>query len=724
MRCAILFSLLGTAKAIFQPNNRAELKTAVDACINDVADGSCTTFSAGAVPSGQGSGTYGAIGTWDTSLVTNMELLFEQKQEFSQDINDWDVSSVTSFYYMFKSASKMTSPLNKWDVSSGVIFQRMFFGAYSLASAFPDIRQWDVSKGEDFRQMFAHSKNFDWDFSCWDVSSVKFDLSIENINYHQNTNGLSDMFAGKTSTPAITLCWPIADANHPSAGGSGNGVFYSSTYKISDGDASCSASEVCTWCSENQYVQSNACAACPLGTENPAGDDAGGSDTTCQAISCSINEFVESNVCKSCATGSERPAGDLATGDDTECIRTICLANFHVKDSACVACAAGKVNDAGDDASTGNTDCDEVICGENKRVKDNACSECASGLVRLAGDKASGADTECYAADSCGGVECSSVGSSSCESHTCVCNPNFSGVRCEKDRSVAGKLKELESLRLKALPTRQQLHDRKKKIKELAKADLEHELSQGKSVAEAVKSASYTVNVEDLQHEVKAVVSQLGKIPVMAVGPANKDEQDTCDQGPSCATLNVAEDGSEITLLDADDEVGSWTVLRNGDDIISKQIRVSEFEFDMHCWSGSDWGVATRLDTTDAAKLFVCNGNTLLISSQSALCSPGTCKNGGVCSSDGASFSCSCPTGFTGDICENTGTLTHCHQIDCSDFGGFKAGADECGSVGDECVVGKCCEYPTKSAFDTHCDTLTSKEDYVNAKCCHRNICV
>ncbi len=37
-------------------------------------------------------------------------------------------------------------------------------------------------------------------------------------------------------------------------------------------------------------------------------------------------------------------------------------------------------------------------------------------------------------------------------------------------------------------------------------------------------------------------------------------------------------------------------------------------------------------------------------------CSPNPCKNSGVCSDDGISFSCNCDgTGYTGDTCETIG---------------------------------------------------------------------
>ena len=53
------------------------------------------------VPSGQGSGTYGVMNTWDVSLITDMSSLFDSKQNFNEDISNWNVSSVTNMYGMF-----------------------------------------------------------------------------------------------------------------------------------------------------------------------------------------------------------------------------------------------------------------------------------------------------------------------------------------------------------------------------------------------------------------------------------------------------------------------------------------------------------------------------------------------------------------------------------------------------------------------------------------------
>ena len=64
----------------FQPENRGELKTAVDEWVDD---------------SDKANSTYGEINTWNTSLITNMSGLFLIYWFVSIDISDWDVSSVT-----------------------------------------------------------------------------------------------------------------------------------------------------------------------------------------------------------------------------------------------------------------------------------------------------------------------------------------------------------------------------------------------------------------------------------------------------------------------------------------------------------------------------------------------------------------------------------------------------------------------------------------------------
>ena len=45
--------------------------------------------------------TYGEINTWDVSLITVMNRLFEAKYTFNDDISNWDVSNVIDMSNMF-----------------------------------------------------------------------------------------------------------------------------------------------------------------------------------------------------------------------------------------------------------------------------------------------------------------------------------------------------------------------------------------------------------------------------------------------------------------------------------------------------------------------------------------------------------------------------------------------------------------------------------------------
>ncbi len=94
---------------------------------------------------------YGHISYWDTSLITNMESLFNERESklaifgengasktnlnrfknFNDDISRWDVRNVTTMRGMFKGLDNFNQPLGQWDVRNvmdmtGIInFQRL-----------------------------------------------------------------------------------------------------------------------------------------------------------------------------------------------------------------------------------------------------------------------------------------------------------------------------------------------------------------------------------------------------------------------------------------------------------------------------------------------------------------------------------------------------------------------------------------------------------------------
>ena len=84
---------------------------------------------------------YGDISIWDTSLITDMAHLFEDKNEFNDPINDWDVSNVTDMMYMFTHATKFNQPLDKWNTSKVDDMSSMFASAHAFNQPPYD---WDI----------------------------------------------------------------------------------------------------------------------------------------------------------------------------------------------------------------------------------------------------------------------------------------------------------------------------------------------------------------------------------------------------------------------------------------------------------------------------------------------------------------------------------------------------------------------------------------------------
>jgi surface protein len=113
--------------------------------------------------------TYGEIGTWDVSSVTNMNRLFSSKGNFNADIFGWDVSSVTDMASMFSEAYAFNQDISGWDVSSVIWMEAMFFDAYAFNQ---NISGWDVSTVVSMNGMFCQAPLFNQNISAWDVSSV------------------------------------------------------------------------------------------------------------------------------------------------------------------------------------------------------------------------------------------------------------------------------------------------------------------------------------------------------------------------------------------------------------------------------------------------------------------------------------------------------------------------------------------------------------------------
>jgi surface protein len=99
--------------------------------------------------------TYGPIGSWDVSRVTDMAWLFAGASAFNAPIELWNVSNVTTMRQMFWGCKKFNQPLDGWDVSKVKDMRGMFHRATDFEQS---LEGWNVQVGVRVLDMFARSK--------------------------------------------------------------------------------------------------------------------------------------------------------------------------------------------------------------------------------------------------------------------------------------------------------------------------------------------------------------------------------------------------------------------------------------------------------------------------------------------------------------------------------------------------------------------------------------
>ena len=113
--------------------------------------------------------THGHISNWDTSQVTDMSKLFQNKRDFNDDISNWDTSNVTNMEGMFLNAISFNQPIGAWDTSKVTTMYSMFNGARSFNQP---IGEWDTHNVTSMVAMFRAAKSFNQPIRRWDVSSI------------------------------------------------------------------------------------------------------------------------------------------------------------------------------------------------------------------------------------------------------------------------------------------------------------------------------------------------------------------------------------------------------------------------------------------------------------------------------------------------------------------------------------------------------------------------
>ena len=116
-----------------------------------------------------GSNFNGYIYAWDTSSVTDMNEMFLSVTEFNQSIANWNTSSVTDMSLMFQSAYAFNQNLSSWDTSNVTNMSSMFQQATSFNQ---NLSSWDTSNVTNMFRMFYLATSFNQNLSSWDTSNV------------------------------------------------------------------------------------------------------------------------------------------------------------------------------------------------------------------------------------------------------------------------------------------------------------------------------------------------------------------------------------------------------------------------------------------------------------------------------------------------------------------------------------------------------------------------
>ena len=162
--------------------NRADLKAAVDSCLAASPSGACDCDST-IVDCGRA--LYVALTDWNTSLVTDMSDLFQDKADFNGDISGWNTAAVTDMSAMFDGARSFSIDISTIDTASVTNMAYMF----RRASAFNrQLNGWNTAAVRNMSGMFENADSTVFP-GTWNTASVQ-DMSFM-------FKGTSDAFTGE-----------------------------------------------------------------------------------------------------------------------------------------------------------------------------------------------------------------------------------------------------------------------------------------------------------------------------------------------------------------------------------------------------------------------------------------------------------------------------------------------------------------------------------------------
>ena len=125
-----------------------------------------------------------SIGSWNTSLVTNMQQAFSNQPFFNQNIGSWNTANVTNLSYMFNNNWAIgvfnnggSSTINSWNTAKVTTIQQMF----NFQSFFNQpINSWNTSLVNTMSDLFYSATAFNQLINNWNVSLV---TTFQSVGY-------------------------------------------------------------------------------------------------------------------------------------------------------------------------------------------------------------------------------------------------------------------------------------------------------------------------------------------------------------------------------------------------------------------------------------------------------------------------------------------------------------------------------------------------------------
>ena len=139
------------------------------------------------------------LSDWDMSNVIYLNDIFANARSFnnggSTGINNWDVSSVTNSSQIFYVATGFNQPIGNWDTSNFTTLRRFFYGDGLTMSFNQPLSGWDTSNVTTMWNTFGFCKSFNQDIGSWDTSNV---TDMQGMFYQATgfNNGGSDSISG------------------------------------------------------------------------------------------------------------------------------------------------------------------------------------------------------------------------------------------------------------------------------------------------------------------------------------------------------------------------------------------------------------------------------------------------------------------------------------------------------------------------------------------------